>query len=193
MAPGRVKTARSDGSLVEALREAERGQYPVEIERGDDWWQNWVHGFVVGVGECWVVLHKLADTVYCDGYELLRIADITGVEADQEGGYIQRAVAGLGGRPEVDFHLPDDAGTKDVLQAAAAHSSLIGVFLEAEDDAPVLFGHLGRLGARKFELQLINPRGVWTPGSTRWWYKDVTSVSVGGRYADALKRFGDER
>lgn len=194
LAPGnRGKLRRPDRSVVAALRQAAREQYPVEIERGQDWWKNWVCGFVVGVGERWVVLQVLANSVYLDGYDILRIADITGVEADQEGGYIERAVAGLGGRPAVDFNLPDHADTKDVLRAAADRSDLIGVFLEAEDDSPGLLGHLGRLGAKKFELQLINPRGVWTPEPSRWRYKDVTSVSVGGRYADALHRFGEER
>lgn len=180
-------------SILKSLRKAEREQYPVEIQRGQEGWVNWVYGFVVGVGEHWAVLQNLADTVYIDGYNVIRLADITDVTDDREGGYIERAVTELGGRPEVDFRLPDDADTKEVLQAAADYSGIIGVHLEANWDYPSLFGHLGRLGTKKFDMQLINPRGVWTAGFTRWKYKDVTSVTVGGRYGRTLEQFGDER
>lgn len=185
--------SKSMRAILESLRKAEREQYPVEIQRGQDWWVNWVYGFVVGVGEHWVILQSLANTVYIDGYEVFRLSDITDVAADREGGYIERAVAELGGRPEVDFRLPQDADTKGVLQASADYASIIGVYLEANWDSPGLFGHLGRLGTKKFDMQLINPRGVWTTGFTRWKYKDVTSLTVGGRYERALGRFGDER
>lgn len=80
-----------------------------------------------------------------------------------------------------------------MLLAAAGRSNLISVYLEAMDDPLRLIGHLGRIGAKKFELDLINPRGVWTRKPSRWRYDDVTSVSFGGRYEDALERFGDVR
>ncbi|MFT4218745.1 MAG: hypothetical protein QM619_16400 [Micropruina sp.] len=158
---------RSHRSVFESLRKATQEQYPVEIDRGEEHWANWVNGYVVCVREHWVLLQSLAENVYVDGYTVLRVADITGIRVDREGGYIERAVAGLGGRPEVDFHLPDQAETKDVLRAAADHSSLISVYFEAEEDSPRLVGHLGRLGAKKCEMQLINPRGVWTAGTSR--------------------------
>lgn len=132
------------------------------------------------------------DAVYIDGYEIVRIDDVTDVEDDRESGYIERAVAGLG-RPKVDFHLPDDAATQDVLRSAADHSTLVCVFLEVEDDSPLLIGHLNHLGDMKFEIQLIGPRGVWELEPSRWWYKDVTRVTFGGRYSAALERFGAER
>jgi hypothetical protein len=184
--------ARSRGAIVDDLHKAARTHYPVEIDRGQEGWENWVNGFVASVGERWVVLQSLAETVYPDGYHLLRLADITNVVEDREGGYIERAVAALGGRPKVDFHLPADAVTKDVLREAAAHSKVISVFLEAEPDSPRLVGRLDRLGDKKFHMQLINPRGAWTPGTSGWWYRDVTSVSFGSRYETALERFGEE-
>ncbi len=180
--------ARPRGAIVADLRNAARMHYPVEIERE----KGWVYGFVASVGERWVVLQGLASAVYFDGYEVLRLADISGVVEDREGGYIERAVAGLGGRPEISFRLPVDAGTKDVLRAAAAHSKLISVYLEEEEDSLRLIGRLDRLGDRKFDIQLINPRGVWTAGTSGWWYKDVTSVSFGSCYETALERFGEE-
>lgn len=178
--------------IVDALKDALVRQCPIEIERGSRGWRNWAGGYVMGVTDNWVVLQSLAQSVYLDGIEVLRIADITSVEDDTEAGYIERAVAGLGGRPQTDFQLDEKAGTKDVLVAIAARSKLIGVEMEALSDSPRLFGRLSSLSPRKFELQLINPRGVWSPEPSRWWYKDVTSLSFGSRYQTALERFGDQ-
>lgn len=143
------------------------------------------------VVEHWVVLQSLAQAVYVDGIEILRVQDITRVEEDVEGGYIERAVAGLGGLPATNFRLDPSANTRDVLTAVAQRSELFGVELEALPDSPRLFGCLGTLGYKKFELQLINPRGVWSPEPSQWRYKDVTSVSFGSRYQMALERFGE--
>ena len=184
--------SQSLGAIIDALTIAARTQHPVRVERDLDWWADDVLGFVVSVGEQWVVLLRLMDSVYVDGIEVVRIEDVTSVEEDCEGGFVERAVASLG-RPKVDFNLPEDADTRDVLRAAADHSSLICVYLEAEDDYPLLIGHLEGLGERKFDIQLINPRGVWDVETSRWAYKDVTRVTFGGRYEDALERFGEGR
>ena len=181
---------RLSSSLVEAVRLAERGQYPVGIGRCQG---SWVRGFVVQVDERWMVVQTLNPGVYVQGYDVLRVADVTEVEAHPKGGFIERAVAGLGGRPPVEFSLPQGAGTREVLVAAAAQAKFICVYLEALWDSPLLIGHLGRLGSRKFEMDLINSRGVWDDVVSRWWYGDVTRVSFGCRYEAALERFGDER
>lgn len=178
--------------IADQLRNAARNRCPVRVERVHEWWAADVNGFVVSVGERWVAIQRLMDSVYADGYEVVRIEDVTQVEEDRENGYVERAVADLG-RPKVDFRLPEDAATGDVLRAAADHATLVCVHLEREDDSPLLIGHIDRLGERKFDIQLINPRGVWTVDPTRWWYKEVTRVRFGDRYSAALERFGDER
>lgn len=182
---------RKRGEIVQALREAERSGCPVEIVRGQEGWSDRVRGFVVGVGDRWVVLQSLEEGVHPAGYDVLRLADIVDVTEDREGGYIERAVAGLGGRPPVDFRLPPDADTRDVLRAAAAHSKLLWVYREAEDD-DFEIGRVDHLGDRTFDFLQIDPQGVWSTEPSRWWFKDVTSVAFGDRYIAALERFGDE-
>ena len=78
------------------LQDAVSGQYPVRLERDQEWWADDINGFVVGVSDRWVAVQELADSVYVDGYEVVRMEDITDIEDDRESGYIERAVAGLG-------------------------------------------------------------------------------------------------
>ncbi len=182
----------ADTVIVDQLRDAARSQRPVRIDRGRGRWQlEPIYGFVVGVSGRWVAAQRLVDSVYTDGYEVFRTGDVTGVRDDGEGGYVERGVAAVG-RPEADFSLPKDATTSEVLRAAADHSPMVCVHLEMEWDDPLLVGRIVGLGARKYDIRLINPRGVWDPEPSRWWYGDVTRIGFGDRYSTTLQRFGDE-
>lgn len=101
---------------------------PVRIER--DRFDTWaLYGFVVSVTEKWLAIQTLADGVYTDGYEAVRIKHIDRVKVDWTSDYIEQALATLG-RPDADFVVPDGAVTKDVLAAAARHSTMFGVHFE---------------------------------------------------------------
>lgn len=182
----------SRNAVVDLLKMAACTESPVRVERDHEWWAADVNGFVVKVGKRWVVIQELTDVVYFDGFQVVWIEDITDVEEDREGGYIERAATALG-RPEPDFDVPEDAITADVLRTAADYSTLVSVFFERMDDSPLLVGHIASIEEKKFDIQLINPRGVWVDEPTTWWCKDVTRIEVGDRYADALKRFGEKR
>ncbi|MFS0866042.1 hypothetical protein AB3M83_01750 [Microbacterium sp. 179-B 1A2 NHS] len=128
--------------------------------------------------------------MYIDGVTVVRILDVFDVEELEENGYIERALAILG-RPDPNFVLEPDATTRDVLLSASKFGNMVGVRFEAESDDPLMVGRITGFGARKFEMMLINPAGVWVTTPTREWYGDVTQVFVGDRYSTALARFGD--
>ena len=195
-APDRINV-RDDGVMTKPrraipglLNDALDAQVPVRLEREHAWWADDVCGFVASMSTRWVAVQRLMDSVYVDGYEVVRIEDVTGVDDDREGGYIERSLAALG-RPALDFQLPEDAGAEGVLRAAGQHSPLVRVHLEMADDYPLLVGRLARLGARKFDMQLVGPRGVWEVDSARIGYRDVTRVGFGDRYSVALERFSE--
>lgn len=173
------------------LNDALRAQVPVRVARDQDWWAADVNGFVVSMSTQWVAVQRLVDAVYVDGYEVVRVADVTDVDDDREDGYIQRALAALG-RPARDFLLPEDAQVEDVLRAAGHHSPLVCVHLEMADDSPLLVGRLVRFGTKTFDMQLVGPRGVWEVDSARITYRDVTRVQFGDRYSRALDTFGEQ-
>lgn len=79
--------------VTEHLREAALGRYPVTLHRR--WALGRRHGHVLGLSGEWVALHSLANGVYVDGYELVRVRDV--VEVYQHGReYVERTVAELG-------------------------------------------------------------------------------------------------
>ncbi|PRY56654.1 hypothetical protein BCF74_11849 [Knoellia remsis] len=149
-------------------------------------------GYVVALSARWVVLQSLEAAVYIDGYDVIRVDDITEVWEDGAAGYIERAVAALG-RPAPDVALSQTAGTADVLQVARDAADLMCVHFEKDDDAPMLVGHLVRLDETTFDLQLIDPGGVWEVDVAQIACTEVTRVEFGDRYSVALTRFGDRR
>ncbi|MFO6453469.1 MULTISPECIES: hypothetical protein [unclassified Aeromicrobium] len=174
------------------LFDAERAQYPVRIDREEDWYPDTLLGYVVSVSEQWFAVQELNEAVFFDAYQVARTPDVTSVEDDREAGYIERAVAAMG-RPQVDFRLPRQPSTADVLQAAADHSELFVVYFESEWDQPTIVGKLLTLREHDFSMQIINPRGVWVEEPTVWNYDSVTRIRCGGRYEAALAQFGESR
>ena len=169
--------------IVDQLRDAEKTQHPVRIDRRRGLWQmESIYGFVVSMSERWVALQSFVDSVFFDGYEVVRIADVVDVKDQRGEGYVERALAGLG-RPEVDFTLAGAETTSEVLKAAADHSSLVCIRIEMEREDPMLVGRIVRLGARKYDIHFIDPGGVWESEPRREWYGDVTRVMFGDRYS----------
>ena len=185
---------QSQAAVADALAEALESQRPVRIVREHDWWAEEVRGFVVGISGDWVALHRLMDTAYIDGYDIVRLQDVTELDHDDDdkAAYTERAIAGLG-RPAVDFRLPPRATTPAVLHAAADSAQLIVVHTEATDEDALLIGHLCRLGAEEFDIHLIGPEGQWSREPGRWRFEDVTRIVFDDRYSTALARYGDTR
>lgn len=174
----------------ETLVRASEAGIPVQLYRHRNWDLPTLIGFIIGRSQELVALQTLSDGVYFDGYDIVPLAEVTDVEEKTENGYVERAVAALG-RPKVDFVLPEAAGMREALLAASAHSPLICVYLEGEDDGPLLIGKVTACDGLTFEMMLINPGGIWTDGSGSWSLGDVTRIAFGDRYSKALEEFGD--
>jgi hypothetical protein len=171
------------------LQRALEMQEPVRIFRRDliDWS---LRGFVVSVSDEWIAVQALEDTIYLDGLELIRRRDITSIKKDENAPYIHRALTSLG-RPVLRVDLPQDAGTRDVIELVAAQASLIGVHSEQWDGEPLWIGRLERLGKKRFDLLFVDAGGEWDAIPDRWRYRDISRVTIGTRYIDGLERFGD--
>lgn len=183
--------ASGGGGIADELREAARARRPVKLERRRGRWHlESLYGYVLDVAGDWVAIRKLVDGVYIDGYSIMRVGDVLRVRVDDENGYVDRAVDALG-RPRIDYALPPDPTTRDVLRSVADHSLLVCIHLEMDVEDPMIVGRIVGLGTRKYDLQFIRTSGVWEPEPDRWWYGEVTRVEFGDRYSAALERFGD--
>lgn len=149
-----------------------------------------LEGYVVQATDRWVVVQALEDAVYFDGFEAVRVRDITAVRWMKDASYVERAIAVLG-RPAPEFPLPAQAKTRDVIEAAASRATLIGVHSEQYEGEPLWIGRLEATRRKRFDLLFIDSGGVWDGEPDTWPYRDITRVTIGSRYLAALERFGD--
>lgn len=181
--------SQSRKKIARRLTSAQRDRQPVTIRRKhldvDE-----TSGFVVAVAEDWVVLRDLVQTVYLDDLVFLRLDHVTKVEPHQDQAYVSRAVAGLG-EPIKEFVCAPDASISDLLGAIAERQEVVGVHLESSKGDWINFGRIRRIGNKRLDLQFIGRDGVWVDFVDAWKLKDITRLEVGGRYAQALDRFGD--
>jgi len=183
-------------SIVRALLKAHADSAPVSLLRAGLTKGEPIDGYIVDVGDDWVVVAATAQSVYLDGWEVLRIRDVSKVNfANKEARrYIDRAVSLLGSPPAKPTGL-DVAGSdwKDTLKGVLESAPIVAVYSEEKyPDALWVGGVLGHRG-KKFGLQEIDANGEWEQVDRTFALAEISRVTIGGRYNDALERFGDPR
>lgn len=181
--------SQSRDKILRRLEAAHRKRTPVTIHRKDVDLEL-THGFVLARSADWVVLHELEDTVYLDGFVVLRLDQVSKVTRGKDTPYVRRAVDGLGLSVH-EFECAPDAGVRDLILLAAQRVELIGIRMEEWEGEPLFIGKVRRVGRKKLDLQFIGSDGMWVDDVDAWKLKDVTRIEFGSRYIRALERFGD--
>ena len=155
-----------------------------------------IDGFVVDVGEHWVVVAATSQVVYLDGWEVLRIRDISEVvvAGKRARRYSDRALAALGTPPSKPTGLRVSlGGWREVLCSVLESAPLVAVHSEKKHPGSLWVGHVLGYRGKKFGLQPIDSNGVWEEDDRSFTLAEISRVTIGGRYNDALQRFGDPR
>ncbi len=171
-----LESALAEGRIATVVRDA------FELDMTD--------GLVVAVTDDWVVLHELAFGVHLDGLTALRLRDVSRVWFRDDDAYHRRALAGLGAEVAT-YEVEADVDARGLLARAQAEGRLVAVHLEVLRDEPMTLGRLLELRRKRFVIHYLGRDGEWAREPERWRYRDVTRVEVGGRYLEALERFGD--
>lgn len=147
-------------------------------------------GLVVSLTDDWVVLHETVDGVHLDGLVALRLRDVSRVLFRDDDAYHRRALAALGAEVAT-YEVEPDVDVRGLLARAQADDRLVAVHLEVLRSEPMTLGRLLDLRRKRFVIHYIGRDGEWAREPERWRYRDVTRIEVGGRYLEALERFGD--
>lgn len=79
----------------------------------------------------------------------------------------------------------------EFLAAPLARSEVVTLRFEVPRGEPLVIRRLLRLGRNKLTLHYLGRDEVWAPHTEKWRLRDVTRIELGGRYLEALNRFGD--
>jgi hypothetical protein len=179
--PGRDVRAELDKAAQEqALVRVSRS-----IRRSDK-----LDGFVVGIGQAWVLLALLDHNIYLNGYAALRLSDVSKVE--RRGGpdsFMGRALAARGEWPPVGVDVDLDS-VGELIRTAAEVAPLVTLHIEEDDPTVCFIGRPVRFTGRSVHLREITSQAEWEKRPTKWAFADVTRVEFGGRYEEALTLIG---
>lgn len=173
---GRLESALKEQSLVRVSR---------VIRRSDK-----IDGFVVGIGQGWVLLAELDHGIDLNGFQALRLQDLAKV--DVRGGpetFAGRALAARSQWPPMSAEVDLDSLT-GLIQSAAEAAPLVALFIEEEDPGVCFVGRPTSFTSRSVRLLEISAEAQWNREPSEWRLANVTRVEFGSRYEEALALVG---
>jgi hypothetical protein len=167
-----------------ALEEAMAGSRLVRVSCASD--RDSDHdGFVVGLGEGWLLLHWLDPSIFLNGYTALPLDDVDEVAprtADESVAVTALAQRGVRPVPLPEIVLDD---VPALLASVERRFPLVSVYRDRADPGVCVIGRVAHLGEESFILRQVSPAGRWDD-SGGYRYDDVTRIDFGGGYEDAL-------
>ncbi|RBY80594.1 hypothetical protein DQ238_08435 [Geodermatophilus sp. TF02-6] len=186
MSEVKTRSARDvRAELDEAAQEQALVRVSWSIRRSDE-----LDGFVVGLGQAWVLLAELDHDIHLNGYAALRLGGVSRVE--RCGGsdtFVGRALAARGEWPPVGVDVDLD-GVAELVRTAAEVASLVTLHAEEDDPTVCFVGRPVRFTTRSVHLLGITPQAEWADRPDTWAFADVARVECGGRYEEALALIG---
>ena len=171
--------------LTERLFDALNAARTVGLRvRGSRWL---TFGYVVGLSDAFVLLHQIdGRTLSLNGYTALPLREIADVPPDDVHDFTHRALVLKGQKPrrQPDILLLDFPG---LLSSADAHFPLITLEVSHLRPDACYVGRVAKLTEKSVTLREIDTKPTWGALS-KYRYKDITRVTFGDGYADALWR-----
>lgn len=173
-------------TLTTRLQRAVEASEAVRVTRGIAG-ADVLDGYVVGFGTKWTLLACLADDFTIDGHTAVRTRHIDRVQPYRQHEVATRRLTQRGHWPPSTVDpMPSLDDTASMLQGLAAHGPTLSVFVETHDPDVCFIGVPVEQTGRSLWLDEISATATWDDTTSRWRYRDITRVDVGGRYEAAL-------
>jgi hypothetical protein len=169
------------------LAAKERGT-PVRIDRDDLDDESYSEGLVVDVSPRLVLLNRITDAAALDGFEVLRLEDVTKVTTEwQARRFVERALELKGQARKTPAGPIDLAGMREAVVSANATYPL--VVIDREDDPLLGDTAVGRIREEVhggFRLHWMTPAARWEWDGTPYRWAEVTRLQFGNEYEQTL-------
>ncbi|MGO4604597.1 hypothetical protein [Terrabacter sp. 2YAF2] len=146
-----------------------------------------LEGYLIASSAKWTLLASLADDFTIDGHIAMRTRHIHRVQRHPKHEVATRLLTQRGQWPPSTLNpMPPLNGTGPLLQGLAAQVPTLSVFVETDDPEVCFIGVPVDWTDRAMWLDEISPKATWDDTMSKWRYRDITRVDVGGRYEAAL-------
>lgn len=184
-------STRHDRS-VRRLERAQRTRELVRVHRRRH--LESLDGYVLAVGDDWLLLANLDPGILLDGFTALRLRDVAQVQYKHTSDFVQSALDLRGQWPPA---TPGEtialASISALLESLRGQWPLVTVHLELDDPDVCFIGEVQRVGKRKLLLREISPRAAWIDLPGKFRLDDLTRVDVGASYERALVEVASHR
>ena len=172
--------------IHERLEETRRARPLVRVERDTVEPGAAATGYVVAVGPEFFLLQLVADDINFDGFQAMRIAHLTTLEAPHDHvEFIERALEARGSNappiPAVDV-----TSLRSLLVSAGQAFRLVTIHRELIEPDACHIGAIEFANDEAVRLREIGPDAEWDEEIEEYALDDITRVDFGGRYEEAL-------
>ncbi len=169
-------------TVIERLRKAANTHRLIRITRGIRG-SDALMGHVVAVGPKWTVLTMSDVQTPSDGYACIRTRDIDRVGHRDQHAVVRRLLTSRGQWPPVaPVGAPALDDTATMVRWLAEHSAVLTVWVERDTTDECFVGTAVQWGARAFWMAELDPTGDWDETVSKWRYRNITRVDIGGQY-----------
>ena len=144
-----------------------------------------IQGYVLDVGPKFFLMALVSDRIWFDGFECFRLSDVSGVMADPYTHFVESALRKRRERvpkkPRVSV-----ASIEELLRTAGRAFPLVAIHRDEVDPDACGIGRVLGVERSRVSLLAIGPDGTWDDRPITYRLREITRVSFGGDYEDAL-------
>lgn len=176
-------TKPGSAQLVDAMRARRLVRFARRFE--DDP----VRGYVLDVGPRFLLVALVSDRLWFDGFECFRNGDVKSLIPDPYAAFAESALRKRGERrpkkPRVNLESIDE-----LLLSAGRSFPLVAIHRERTSPGICHIGRVLGVGRSRLSLLEISPDATWDESPCEYSLKEITRVSFGGDYENALQIVG---
>lgn len=171
-------------AVEDVLRRALEGTSHVVIKRGIKK-ADQIRGYVLAIGQTWMLMAKTRDGGYLDGFTVLRVSDVTKV---REGSSFEaRFLQHMDQWPPAGPSAPIDlSGPQTIIASAAALQALVTLHTEHKWPDECYIGAAVDWEKKRVWLLEVDGQARWQRDMSPYRLKEITRIEFGGDYEKAL-------
>jgi hypothetical protein len=179
-------------NLKRQLEQACAARTLVRIERSVDR-DHGTTGYVCAVSTQLVLLQVVSDEIHFNGFSIVRMRDLTGVDAPAPHREFVELALKLRKLRRARAPRVDIANLQTLLSTIHPAFPLVTLHREAVDPDVCHIGLITQVTARSVDLLEITPDAHWETHLDRYALREITRIDLGGAYEEALHLVASSR
>ena len=145
-----------------------------------------IEGFVVQLGEKWVLIARTRDGGHFNGHSLVRIRSVLRVYGGRSfEAVFARTLPNWPPQPLEHANTVDLDTTKGMLETAVPADKMVGLEFSHRPGA-MNIGRITGIASRRVVLQEVDPAAQWSAETSTWRISRIVALTMGYEYQRAL-------